>query len=515
MEEVDVTLAAVVSPFTDSDGEAEPVDGNASGARKERGAYYTPEAVVSTLLRWAVRDRADRLLDPSCGDGRFIVGHANSVGVEQDAAAAVLAETRAPQAKVHTAEFFSWAEEARERFDCAAGNPPFIRYQRFRGDVRGKALALCARLGAHFSGLTSSWAPFLVVAASLLRRGGRMAFVTPAEIGHAPYAVPLLEYLVRHFDYVHIIAVRSKLFPDLSEDCWLLYAEGFSGSTNEILFSAFETFSPTDRPPSEAKRISVSEWRSLWNCRLRPFLLPEKARTLYQIAAFDPMSGRLGQSASIGIGYVSGANDFFHLRPSQAERLRIPSDLLRPSVRNGRSLPSQNLTVATVGAWRRSDEPFLLLRLGKTHDVPSSVRAYLDSAEGLRAREAYKCRVRSPWYSVPGVETPDFFLTYMAGLSPSLVRNVAGCAGANSVHCVKLRDKSNIRHLTKAWRTAFTQLSAEIEGHPLGGGMLKLEPGEASQILIPPRSLWPTLDGPEIRDAIRVMRRWRHYAHDA
>jgi hypothetical protein len=31
----------------------------------------------------------------------------------------------------------------------------------------------------------------------------------------------------------------------------------------------------------------------------------------------------------------------------------------------------------------------------------------------------------------------------------------------------------------------FVQLSCEIEGHPLGGGMLKLEPREASQIALP------------------------------
>jgi type I restriction-modification system DNA methylase subunit len=37
-------------------------------SRKEAGAYYTPDAVVATLVRWAVREPTDRLLDPSCGD---------------------------------------------------------------------------------------------------------------------------------------------------------------------------------------------------------------------------------------------------------------------------------------------------------------------------------------------------------------------------------------------------------------------------------------------------------------
>jgi hypothetical protein len=64
-------------------------------SQKEAGAYYTPDAVVATLLRWAVRNARDRLIDPSCGDGRFIAGHRNSVGIERDVRAAGEAMARA------------------------------------------------------------------------------------------------------------------------------------------------------------------------------------------------------------------------------------------------------------------------------------------------------------------------------------------------------------------------------------------------------------------------------------
>lgn len=56
-----------------------------------------------------------------------------------------------------------------------------------------------------------------------------MAFVVPAEVGHAPYAAPLLDYLVENFATVHVVAVREKLFPHLSEDCWLLFTDGHGG----------------------------------------------------------------------------------------------------------------------------------------------------------------------------------------------------------------------------------------------------------------------------------------------
>lgn len=483
--------------------------------QKEAGAYYTPDQVVSSLVQWAVRSTEDRMLDPSCGDGRFIAAHRNSVGIEQDGLAARDAKERAPQAHIHEGDFFTWASTTSERFVCAAGNPPFIRYQTFRGEVRERALGLCAAIGAKFSGLTSSWAPFLVAASHLLRPGGRMAFVVPAEIGHAPYAVPLLEYLASHFSVVHVVAVRDKLFSELSEDCWLLYCEGFGAETTEFRFSALSSFKEMKTPPRQFVRVPVSDWRTAWNCRLRPYLLSAESRNLYREIVEHRDYRRFGEIASIGIGYVTGANDFFHLRPSEAVRWEIPGAFLHPTVRNGRALTSRRLTDETVERWRRNDEPMLLLRIPKGGEVPGAVHRYLDSEAGHIARAAYKCRVREPWYSVPDVRVPDFFLSYMAGRESSLARNDAGCSCTNSVHGVRVRERSALGWLHKAWESPFTALSCELEGHPLGGGMLKLEPGEAAQIVLSSNEILPSLGGTAIEEAITTMREWRHYGNEA
>jgi adenine-specific DNA-methyltransferase len=481
-------------------------------SRKRAGAYFTPDLIATTLTSWVIRKASDRLLDPSCGDGRFIQKHRNSVGIEQNLSAAREAMLRAPWALVHEGEFFSWASNTNERFECAAGNPPFIRYQTFKGDVRDRALNFCKRLGVDFTGLASSWAPFLVAAASLLKQGGRIAFVVPAEIGHAPYAAPLLEYLVGNFDVVHLTAIREKLFPDLSEDCWLLYAEGWGGETFNICFSVFEAFEPAPGPPDRFEIVPVNIWRSVWKRRLRPFLLAAKARALYQEIAGFPDSFRFGNLASVGIGYVSGANDFFHLRPSAARRLMIPDSFLRQTVRNGRVLPPERLTLAVVNRWVMDDEPVMLLHLPKSVELPVSVRKYLDTEEGRLAREGYKCRNRDPWYSVPDVQVPDFFLTYMSGREPILVRNLARCTGTNSVHVVRLKKHADATRLWTAWRKPFVKLSCEIEGHPLGGGMLKLEPREAAEIVLPGAIASDKHEREIIEEAILTLRSWRHYA---
>lgn len=482
-------------------------------AQKKSGAFFTPDHVAATLTQWVAPSEEDRLLDPSCGDGQFLVHHANSVGVEQDADSAAQAAIRAPKAQVHHSDFFSWAAKTQERFEALVGNPPFIRYQLFNGQTRTQALEHAARLGAKFSGLSSSWAPYLVVAASLLKPGGRMAFVVPAEIGHAPYALPLLKYLSDNFGLVQVVAVKDKLFPTLSEDCWLLYCEGFGQKTDYILFTATDTFDAIAcTRPRSGTLVPLSDMESKWQGRLRPYLLSESQRNAYQLFKSAADTQRMEDLARVSLGYVSGANEFFHLRPSQAQALGIASRFLQVTVRNSKALQGPTLTDADVQTWLKNDECCYLLRITPGATLPKSVRDYLESDEAAAVRTGYKCKNRAVWYCVPDVQTPDFLLTYMAGKKASLIENVAKAACTNSVHCVMPKSAAARDLLKASWESDLTQLSCEIEGHPLGGGMLKLEINEAKRILFTPRLTMR----PEILEllasAVKRMRQWRHYA---
>jgi hypothetical protein len=339
-----------------------------------------------------------------------------------------------------------------------------------------------------------------------------MSFVVPAEIGHAPYAAPLIEWLCGHFAHVQVVAVREKLFPELSEDCWLLYADGAGGSTDAVAMTVQDRFAASNAPPPPTVRVPLADWRTTWNRRLRPFLLSAEARSLYAFATEQPTTRRLGELGTVGIGYVSGANSFFHLRASEAAHWHIPAQLLQPAIRNGRMLPSAVLNRGAVDRLMRDDQPINLLRLHRGQELPREVRRYLDSPAGHEARGAYKCRVRDPWYAVPDVKVPHYFLSYMSGRTVGLVRNDAGATCPNTLHCVTLRDRSAIAAINAARATPFFQLSCEIEGHPLGGGMLKLEPREAARIAIPNGATLAALDVAFVREVVTEFQSWRHYA---
>jgi len=50
---------------------------------------------------------------------------------------------------------------------------------------------------------------------------------------------------------------------------------------------------------------------------------------------------------------------------------------------------------------------------------------------------------------------------------------------------VQPRDNAGRVHILEVRDSNFVKLSCELEGHALGGGMLKLEPREAARIVMP------------------------------
>src|SRR5436853_800231 len=187
---------------------------------KELGAFYTDIQVADFLVWWAVRSAHDSVMDPCFGAGVFlrsacmrlnILGGQpmNQVfGVEIDptvytkTADELRATFGVDKWNLSLSDFFDVKLGNMRQVDAIVGNPPFIRYQRFSGDARKRALRCAADQGIRLSELSSSWAPFLIHSVAMIKKGGRLAMVIPVEIGHAAYALPVLDYLYRSFGNV-------------------------------------------------------------------------------------------------------------------------------------------------------------------------------------------------------------------------------------------------------------------------------------------------------------------------
>ena len=201
--------------------------------RKSLGAFYTNVEVAEALVRWAVRTPRRAVLDPSCGDGRFLAAAAEAgivrvVGCDIDPDAIGQARSRlgTHAYELLQRDFFEIEPGELGPFDLVVGNPPFIRYQHFRGATRTRALQTALRAGVRLTGLTSSWAPFLLHALQFVASGGDLAMVVPAEILQTQYGLAALRATTGQFREVSLLLPEGNFFSDAQEACALLLAEG-------------------------------------------------------------------------------------------------------------------------------------------------------------------------------------------------------------------------------------------------------------------------------------------------
>ena len=163
------------------------------GTRKQLGAWYTPIDLVDTIVEAVItaefvagRSQPLTVLDPACGDGRFLVaarrrsdelGATSSVvGCDIDAAAVESARAVLPAStELRRADALA-TDWPSHRFDLVIGNPPFLS-QMASATTRGGT-------SRHGGGpYADAAAEFLALAGELVDPdGGRIALVLPQSL---------------------------------------------------------------------------------------------------------------------------------------------------------------------------------------------------------------------------------------------------------------------------------------------------------------------------------------------
>lgn len=208
-------------------------------SRKALGAWYTPDSIVQGLLDLTLQPAIDeacasdnpmdallalRVLDPSCGDGAFLVASARRlidaaerlgapdlageivgrcvVGVDIDSNAADrcahrlndLAPGATPRIKVADALRAGPALFECERFGVVVGNPPYLnQLETSTSSTRDTARRVREWSEGVVKGYADSAAAFWLLSAMLLKDGGRCALVLPRAILSTRDAAPVRE----------------------------------------------------------------------------------------------------------------------------------------------------------------------------------------------------------------------------------------------------------------------------------------------------------------------------------
>lgn len=476
--------------------------------RKARGAFFTPPAIAHYLATWAIgRNAAARVLDPTCGDGVFLLAAGRAltalgaqvadldrqvVGLDlhepslRDADAVLAlagldARLTAGDFIVQTPpdELFSpWTH-----FDAVIGNPPFVRYQSHVGEARRLSAQAALRQGVRLSGLASSWAALLVHAGAFLAPHGRLAIVLPAELLSVGYAEPVRRWLRRRFSKVNLVVFERLQFDEALENVVLVLAEGSGGCDAFNLFYVQDADDLLEIGPFDGSAVALADegkWTDLF--------LSNRERQLYRRVRDDHFVN-LAHYGSPELGTVTGANYYFALteRTRAEYDLRPGNDVLAISPPGTKHLQSIAFTKADWDRLRRAgDRVWLFCPPAGSSTV--AIEAYKQHGEGLDVPSAYKCQVRQDWWRPPAVAAPDLFFTYMSHRYPRLVTNRANAGFLNSMHGLHLvpsAPKAAREALPLLAINSLTMLGGEIGGRSYGGGVLKMEPSEARALPIP------------------------------
>ena len=406
----------------------------AASRQKELGAFYTPGPMAEKMVAWAIRNPTDRALDPSFGGLVFLsAAHARlrELGATAEAASSLLygcdldedahAAARAhdvlgipDEALVHR-DFFEIAPD-RDLPHAAAlvGNPPYVRYQLANGaGDRGHRVAAAA--GIKLTRLASTWAPFVLHSTAFVAPGGRLALVLPAELLHAQYADSVLRFVQQRFARTALAVFEQRVFPGALEEVVLLFAEGRGEGECDAVevmeCTTVEDFDVADLRHRMASRatqaLSETPAPSARNGRGRAKLitqlLAEEARDLYDAVASGsyPHATTLGQLASVDIGAVTGANDFYLLAAD--EEPQLARELLRPTISKAMHVRGARFTaddfdrLAAGGGRAR----MFVANADTPEELLATASAYLQRGKKRGIHERYKCRVRDPWWAVP------------------------------------------------------------------------------------------------------------------
>jgi adenine-specific DNA methylase len=458
-----------------------------ASADKVRGGYYTPAPVARFLARW-VGEAGPRIVEPSCGDGailRELAKLGSRVrGVELIAHEAAKAREFAP---VDAGNLFTWlARTEAGGWDGVAGNPPYIRFGNWATDERDPALELMRREGLRPNRLTNAWVPFVVASTVLVRDGGRVGLVLPAELLQVGYAAQLRELLLRRFGQITLLTFERLVFDGILQEVVLFCGVVGAGPARirTVHLSDADALAEVDLDvehlPSAPTLLHEKE---KWT---KYFLDPAAIRVLRTLKQSKAMT-RLGSVADVDVGIVTGRNSFFTFTDAQARELGLTPHCVPLVSRSGQlsglvyDIDSRASDVAARHRTWLLDAPL--------DPTDPALVAHVRAGEAAGVHRGYKCSIRNPWWTTPSLWIPDLFMLRQIHLAPRLTVNAAAATSTDTVHRVRLTCGPDSRMDPTALATVFhnsaTFAFAEIMGRSYGGGILELEPREAEELPIP------------------------------
>ncbi|MBE0637775.1 MAG: N-6 DNA methylase [Bacteroidales bacterium] len=234
--------------------------------RHKLGQYFTPPHVIDLINAFAIRKSNDKVFDPSCGSGTFLVRayeRKKALAREEDKGVKheiflneiygndlsnypvylsmlnlAIRDTRRPSyPRIVNKDFFAITEHLRldlhnqkgikekkilPKFDAIVGNPPYTRQEEI-GSMHGTVTKsqiqklIKTECGFEPSQRTSIFAYFFYHSGVFLKDGGYLAFICQNSWLDTDYGIDMQRHLLRNYEIIAIMDSEvERFFPSAS-----------------------------------------------------------------------------------------------------------------------------------------------------------------------------------------------------------------------------------------------------------------------------------------------------------
>jgi adenine-specific DNA-methyltransferase len=453
--------------------------------RKKLGQFFTPYSVACFMSQWITRVSASnpQILDPCAGLGVFERALCSTAPVlaslarftlweKDEALAKQLSEVceRLPiQYSVVSKDFInehSWSAA----YDGIIANPPYYKHHYVENKEVVRS-AVSSNTGKPFSVQTNIYCWFLIKALALLKPGGRLAFIIPTEFLNANYGREVKNYLIENGYLRHIISVcyKSKTFDDaITTACVLLAEKGakpasrirfYRADSHNQLTMLSEFLENAEFVEYEPSSLDVErKWRSYF---------PGNKTASKQTSHLVPFStyGRFSR------GIATGANEFFAMRPSSAQKNGLPRDCLIACLSKARQVPGKTFTQSDFDALVRADQPVFLFDGQAISN--GAVDRYIRQGEKSGYQDRYLTRMREPWYALEKRAPSKIWVCVFGRSGIRFIWNESDCISLTCFHVFRPSDESSpyLPILFLYLNSAVGQEFLELEKREYGDGL--------------------------------------------
>ena len=463
--------------------------------RSSLGQFFTPAPIASLMVNWIRGVKPLTVLDPSVGPGiltrtvREALPDARITCIDIDQVALQLA--CASMANDELVKFIKgdFLKTELPKFDAILANPPYLRHQNLNYEFDIHA-AVGNRNGVKLSRLSNLYVLFILEIYRNLRDDGRAAIIVPVEWMNANFGTAIKKFFhqtgcLRQLIY---FSHNTLTFDDALTTAAILLIE--KSPTNIKSLNVIYVEDSVAIPDIEsliAEDISELSGVTKKNIPWDVLLTTQKWDQLFTMG----MHEKIGHLITIDTiaksrrGIATGANEFFHLRPSQAAAYGIQSRNQKICIGRAQDIKGLIFSKEDLTQLENEDARTRLISFGP--DLSYAEDAYI--AEGItkNLHKRYLLAARSPWYSMENREPAPIWAAVFGRSSLRFVLNAAGVCNLTTFHCLYPTDLSDkqVKALVALLNTNPIQERAMRHRRVYGGGLAKFEPKDLLQLEVP------------------------------